>query len=128
MKMVGAFSREAFNHLNIHVGKRGGLVEILVNNYGSHAVVGNLSSLRDVENILRASAPAGQVFRPYVMVTLLGFKVFTRHGRPFHWVPARKLSAYEPPVQQFKYLLGGDCSRVKSQPDASWITVKLRWF
>jgi hypothetical protein len=60
------------------------------------------------------------------MVTLLGFKVFARHGRPFHWVLARKLSAYEAPVQQFKYLLGGDCSRVKSPPDASLDHCKVK--
>ena len=98
MKVIGAFSGEAFNHMNIHVGKRVGLVEIVVNNYGSHAVVRNLSSFRGVENILRAAAPTGQVFRPDVMVTLLGFKVFARHDRPFHWVLVRKLSAYEPRV------------------------------
>lgn len=126
MKMVGAFSGEAFNHLNMHVGKRGGLVEIVVNNYSSHAVVGNLSSFRGVENTLRAAAPAGQVFRPDVMVTLLGFKVFARHVRPFHWVLARKLSAYEPCVQQFKCLLEGDCSCVKSSPDTSLDNCKVK--
>ena len=101
MKTVRAFSGEPFDHFHMHVGKRSGLVEIVVSSYGSHAVVGNLASLRGVENFIRAASPAGQIFRPNVMVPLLGFEVFARHGRPFHRVLASKLSAYEAPVKPF---------------------------
>lgn len=82
--MVGAFSGQAFDHFNMLAGKRCGLVKVVVSNYRTYAVEGNFSSLRGVENILRPVAPAGQVLRPDVMVPLLGFEVFMRHGRPFH--------------------------------------------
>ncbi|MFF7708883.1 hypothetical protein [Pseudomonas sp. NPDC007930] len=64
MKMAGAFSGEGFNHLNIHAGKRGRPVEIVVNNYGSHAVVNNLSSFRGEKKHFSCRAPSGSGISP----------------------------------------------------------------
>lgn len=97
--VVGAFSGKTFNYLDMLAGKRSGFIEVVVNNNGPHAVVGDFPSLRGIEHILCAAAPAGKVLRPNVMVPLLGFEVFTRHDCPFRCVLGRKVSAWLPPVK-----------------------------
>lgn len=81
VESLGALAGKTFDYLNMFVVKCGGLVEVVVNSYGSHAVMANFSSLRSVKNVVRAATPASKIISPNVMVPFLSLKVFGWHGQ-----------------------------------------------
>lgn len=65
------------------IGKRGHLVEIVIDDNAAHAVMCNFSSSSGIEHVFRATPPSREIARPDVVMPLLDFKVFGQHDRRF---------------------------------------------
>ena len=79
VNMIRAFQRKTFNHFDMFPGKRRCLIEIIINNDASHAVMRNFSGLSGIEDVFSATPPSDEIICPDVMVPFLDFEVFRRH-------------------------------------------------